>query len=99
MQNNINKSFDMATAIKAVDQFGGTENEDVMVWLRDLIFVGEAAGWEENEICRVAVVSLKGKARSWASQVLSGKLSELNLSTLVELLKKRFGSSRMGDTH
>ncbi|KAF9761367.1 hypothetical protein NGRA_2695 [Nosema granulosis] len=83
----------MATAVKTVKPFGGEEEEDVEAWLRKLTLIGEVAQWSENEMCRVVIMSLKGKALSRASQVQVGKVEMLDFTTIRDLIKKRFGSS------
>ncbi|KAF9761901.1 hypothetical protein NGRA_2342, partial [Nosema granulosis] len=37
-------------------------------------------------------MSLKGKALSWASQILIGKMDQMDLQTLTTLLRRRFRS-------
>ncbi|MGL4848941.1 MAG: hypothetical protein ACRC28_08430, partial [Clostridium sp.] len=91
-----NSKFDMATAVKTVTSFGGEEEEDVGTWIRDILLVAEVLGWQEEEMVRVVVVSLKGKARSWASQILGGKISSLDWKSLNDLLRRRFCASRIG---
>ncbi|KAF9744316.1 hypothetical protein NGRA_3578, partial [Nosema granulosis] len=92
MQDTPNKHFDMATATKTITPFEGGDNEDIDTWIRDLLLVAEVAEWSERDTCRVAVMCLKGKARSWASQILIGKMEALDIKTLSALLKRRFTS-------
>ncbi|KAF9762239.1 hypothetical protein NGRA_2142 [Nosema granulosis] len=93
MQNHNNEVFDMATAVKTVRPFEGEEGEDIDTWWRDLLLIGEVACWTEDNITRVAIMCLIGKALSWASQVLRGKIDQITLETLIAMTKKRFGSS------
>lgn len=43
------------------------------------------------------ILSLGGKAQSWASQTFGGKVKELTPEDLIKLLKKRFGSQKNSD--
>ena len=92
-----NKPFDMATATKIVTVFTGKEDEDICTWIRDLLLVAEVNEWTEDNIFRVTILCLQGKARSWAAQILKGKMSGLTLDALFDLLKRRFALSTTGE--
>ncbi|KAF9750335.1 hypothetical protein NGRA_3459, partial [Nosema granulosis] len=87
----------MATAIKSLRPFEGEEKEDVNTWLRDSLLVAEIGNLSEEETVRAITLSLRGKALSWASQVLTGKLNTIELSELVTLMEKRFGGQQNSD--
>ncbi|KAF9763573.1 Paraneoplastic antigen-like protein 5 [Nosema granulosis] len=87
----------MATAIKSLRPFEGEEKEDINTWLRDALLVAEIGNLSKEETIRAITLSLRGKALSWASQVLSGKLNTIELPEIVTLMKKRFGGQQNSD--
>ncbi|WUR05035.1 endonuclease [Vairimorpha necatrix] len=94
---NPNKTFDMATTTNNVGCFTGEAGEDVNVWLRDIMLVGEVSKWTNDQFKTALVSKLRGKALSWASQTLGGKMETVSLEEILHLIKKRFGSYKNND--
>jgi hypothetical protein len=92
-----NKTFDIVIAMKIVTAYNGDEKEDICTWIRELLLVAEVNGWTDKDIMRVAFLSLQEKARAWSAQILKGKMTEMTLEILLDLLKKRFSSATAGD--
>ncbi|MGL5707633.1 MAG: retroviral-like aspartic protease family protein [Aeromonas sp.] len=95
MQNNdMNKSYNMATDKKLLRTFGGDVMEDISVWIRDAMLLAEVFEWSERDTVKMLIGALKDDALSWASQVLSGSINVITLESLVSQLKKRFGDQK-----
>ncbi|MGL6007837.1 MAG: hypothetical protein ACRC1D_00070, partial [Culicoidibacterales bacterium] len=96
--SEVNKCSYMATVQKMFRLFGGGEDEDVGVWIRDARLVAEVYELSERELVKLMIVSLKDNALSWASQVLLGCTASIGLNEFIELLKKRFGCQNRSET-
>ncbi|KAF9760649.1 Transposon Ty3-I Gag-Pol polyprotein [Nosema granulosis] len=95
---NSNKQFsNMATAIKAAKPFEGEVTQDVTNWIRDTLLVCEISNLEEREIIQVLMLSMRGKALSWAAQTLRGNLGSLTVEELIGAMEKRFGAQKNSD--
>jgi hypothetical protein len=91
-ESEMNKdAFNMATAQKIFRTFGGNDNEDVSVWIRDVLLVAEVCQMNEKDVIKGMIMSLRDGALSWASQILSGRTNMLTLNDIISLIKKRFG--------
>ena len=66
MQDPINNylKVDMATATKSIKDFSGTEQEDVISWIRDCKLVAKVGGLTVEELTRIMILALRGNALS-----------------------------------
>ena len=84
----LNKDFlinDMATATKAARFFAGEDDEDVVLWLRDIKTLAWAMSYDESSTIRYLVTNLKGKALTWAASIIE-KSPTISQSEFIEQL-------------
>ncbi|KAF9758251.1 hypothetical protein NGRA_3198 [Nosema granulosis] len=90
-------NLDMATATKAISEYEGSDLVDVDSWLKEAMIMCILAEMNEQAILKTIIFKLKGVARSYLISFINGDISSLNLETLIESLKKRFGNSKRTD--
>ncbi|KAF9760593.1 Retrovirus-related Pol polyprotein from transposon [Nosema granulosis] len=87
----------MATATKAISEYEGNDLVDIHSWLKEVMVMCSLANMNDQSIFKTIIFKLKGEARSYLISFTNGDISGLNLETLLESLKKRFGNSKRTD--
>ncbi|MGL5708890.1 MAG: retropepsin-like aspartic protease, partial [Aeromonas sp.] len=92
--NTINNTYyDMASAAVALREYNGTDNEDVIHWIRDMKMITQTAGLNDLQIRSLVILKLRGQAQSWCSAIYEAT-PDIQLDTLLESLKKRFQNKK-----
>ena len=86
----------MATATKTARFFAGEDDEDVVLWLRDIKTLAWAMSYDESSTIRYLVTNLKGKALTWAASIIE-KSPTISQSEFIEQLKIRFSPEGLED--
>lgn len=80
----------MATTANGITNFHGNEDEDITVWLRDIQLIAKLGNLPDQDQLRVIVLKLRGKALSWASELIESLSWNITKDDFITALKKRF---------
>ncbi|KAM0686621.1 hypothetical protein COBT_002153 [Conglomerata obtusa] len=71
MNHNGELRSDMASALAALRTFEGKDNEDINGWLKEAGLIASMANLRDEELLKLVVLRLRGKAQSWAAETFS----------------------------
>ncbi|KRH93336.1 pol polyprotein, partial [Pseudoloma neurophilia] len=86
-----------STANYNIKTFSGDDNEDIILWLKELHMCSQLFRWDNEYEKQILIIHLKGEARSWAAEYLSDHNFNVDLITFVAELRKRFESKGRDD--
>ncbi|KAF9760730.1 hypothetical protein NGRA_3042 [Nosema granulosis] len=98
MEDITNKTINMATAMKSLKEFTGTEEEDVELWLRESKLVTTLLNVNDRDTVKILVLKLKGKALSWATHLLNPEIGLPNWEEFLKMISKRFTTKHISDS-
>ncbi|KRH93191.1 hypothetical protein M153_1334000252, partial [Pseudoloma neurophilia] len=64
---------DMASVIKAVKEYSGSDNEDINLLIKEVTMITRATNLDEQEQMRLIIIKLRDSARSWCSELMATK--------------------------
>ncbi|KAM0686054.1 hypothetical protein COBT_002728, partial [Conglomerata obtusa] len=83
---------DMASAVNAVKDFGGGENDDVFTWERQILTTFRVFQLNEISQMKLLLCKLKGKAGDWLANVLT-ESPYYGAEDILKLIKKQFSNT------
>jgi hypothetical protein len=91
---NINKApnYDLASAVNAVIEFHGTEEDDCFTWTRQVNATIKIFQLDDISQMKLIISRLRGKAAEWLTVLLS-EYSWLTAEEILERMKKQFSNS------
>ncbi|KAF9758268.1 hypothetical protein NGRA_3183, partial [Nosema granulosis] len=79
--------YNMATVANGIRDFQGNSDEDVNIWLRNVLLITNLMNFTEQDTLRLIVMKLRNTALSWASETLQQCSGSIKLEHFLGLLK------------
>ncbi|KAM0688352.1 hypothetical protein COBT_000397, partial [Conglomerata obtusa] len=93
---NINKlpNYDLASAVNAVVELYGTEEDDCFTWTRQVNATIKIFQLDDISQMKLIISRLRGKAAEWLTALLS-KYAYLTAEEILERMKKQFSNTNV----